>query len=144
MLFVLLGSVYIYLFFQFGFTEESGEITYTLKVNKARDVFKNEPKAGDTVYDYESGEAIGTVLSVDCRNYTEYDNNRDGSGEYITVPGYVAMDIVISANGLVKENGGRYVNVGAESYREGAEGEFYTRNFYFIAAVICSDESEAE
>ncbi len=148
---VCLGAFVYFAFFSeldmFGKKDEKVTLEYTVTVKKVNaellglDIPSDRKTLDcdfidkkDRVYDSESGEAIGRVLSLEYMPSREMTSAVDSDGNviYAEYPGYVDIAIVISGSGEMSD--GVYTINGYE-IRVGAEIEFHTQSYTAVGTI---------
>jgi|GEM_PF-2209680 len=100
-------------------------------------------KTGDTVYDRESGKAIGTVVSMSYKNSQAPTGRTDENGnlEYAEYPDHI--DITLKVEAYADTKGGMF-EVGGYKLHAGGAIEFRTYGYYGDGVIVSVVEKQVQ
>ncbi len=81
-------------------------VTYQMKIEALRDYVFNNIKVGDTVYDYTSNNAIGTITNIEWDDAVRALYTKDG--RTVAAPVENRYDVIITIEAQATENNGMY------------------------------------
>ena len=97
--------------YKFGFSAHkdstvlSGKIEYVLKAENIRMFTVNALVVGDTVYDEESGKAIGVITDVDYTPYEQYVTTINGTISKSKVPEKYDAFVKVECDARISDDG---------------------------------------
>jgi hypothetical protein len=124
---------------QSGNASAAEPIDYTILLSGARQGSVDAIQIGDTLYDNDSGNAIGTIDSIDVEPAsTVITDSSNGTIQVGTIENKYDLYIHISASGSIG-TGGYYVN-GNYQLNVGSSRTLYTKYAAFSAKIYSIDK----
>ncbi len=119
---------------QSGIASAAEPISYTIYLAGARQGTVDAIQPGDTLYDNDSGNAIGTIESVEVKDASVViPDNTSGTAAMGTVEEKYDLYITVSASGSI--NGGAYYVNSNYQLNVGSQRSLYTKYASFSAKI---------
>lgn len=106
-------------------SRETKTAIVTYEISDVREVTVNNINVGDSLYHYDKGTYIGTIVSKDVQNYKD-ETDSNGTWYNSDVPG--KYNVIIEVEAQIEETD-QYYLVGGEQTRVGNQFRLKNKNF---------------